>query len=97
MNIFKASKEYKSILEYLKKENILNDVATFECYADQMFDYSLIKNDKSYNFTILAEDESFVREQSIEWLMDLKRVYYFEFRTDDNFEVVFNVNKENLN
>jgi len=96
MTIFRASKEYKSIMEYLKKENIINDVATFQCYADQMFDYSLTKNDKSYNFTILAEDENFVCEQDIEWLMDLKRVHYFEFRTD-GFEVVFNVNNDKLN
>jgi hypothetical protein len=96
MTIFRASKEHKKILEFLKKEGILNDVATFQCYCDLMFDFSLLKHGKSYYFTILAEDENFVREQSIDWLMDLKRVYYFEFRCDD-FKVVFNLNKDTLN
>ena len=91
MTVFKNSKEYKQIYDFLKKENVLKEQAIFQCYTDLMFDYKLELNDKVYFFTILAEEENFVCEQEIEWLIDLQRVCYFEFVCGD-FQVVFNLN-----
>lgn len=92
MITFKTNKEYKIIYDYLKNEGILNDKASFKCYVDGMFDYHLEKNGKEYHFTILAEDENFIAEQEVSWLIDLKKVGYFELSSDD-FYKVFNINK----
>lgn len=92
MNTFKNSLEYRNILKIIQQENILNDAASFMCYVDGMFDYKLIKHGKNYNFTIVVAEENFVRDQEIEWLLDLNTVSYFSFRFND-IEIVFNVNK----
>ena len=72
--MFKLSKEYQEIKEECK--DILKDEAEFSCLVDGIIEYHLKKDDIKYLFFIIADDD-YVRNMSVEWLIDLKRVSYF--------------------
>jgi hypothetical protein len=95
MTTFKNSPEYREIVKFCKERNILDKEAIFQCYVDGMFDYKLLHGNKEYYLTFIFEDENLVCEQSIEWLLDLKTIKYFNFRYNEE-EITFNIN-ENLN
>lgn len=75
--MFKKSEERQAMLEELRL--ILQHRAKFTAYCDGIFNYELILNDVKYDFSIIADDD-FVSEMEVEWLLDLKRVRYFENR-----------------
>lgn len=95
--MFKNSKERKKMLEMMS--SFLDKKATFSCYVDEMFEYHLKNKDEKYIFTFICDD-SLIKKMEVEWLLDLKKVQYYNITRIINYvevsEIEFNINK-NIN
>ena len=74
---FKESEAYKCIIKECKDSNIMNKKAKFSCLVDGITEYHYVDDNVTYMFTFICDDD-IVRKMEIEWILDLKRVSYFE-------------------
>ena len=86
MKKFKCSKEYTQILNECSKVKILNEECVFECYDQNMFTYSINKNNTYHEFTFVCED-TLIKYLTVQELLLLKNIKYFSHKiwlTDTN-------------
>lgn len=74
--MFKESEEYAKIKKELETINLINEVAAFESFADDIFTFSFEEDDIMHEFNIICDDV-ILKDMSIESLLELKRVSYF--------------------
>jgi len=73
---FKLTPQYSRIVNYCLELGILDQLATFQCFADSIFNYS-IKDEKTMVIFEFCADDSLIPQMEVSWLLDLKRVTYF--------------------
>lgn len=86
--MFKKSEEYAKIKKELEIENLINEVATFESFADDIFTFKIEKNNIIHEFNIICDD-IILKELSVFLLLELKSISYFNhsiFLTDESDE-----------
>lgn len=76
--MFKNTEQFNDIIQELKAEKILSEVARFECFDDSIATFSYTDADIYYEFNFVCDD-TFFREMKISELLKLKRITYFNF------------------
>lgn len=71
------TKEYAEIVNECKLNGIMDKVANFHCYADEILTYQITHDNVKHEFNIIA-DSDFFRDELVSELLESKRVEYFE-------------------
>jgi hypothetical protein len=72
--MFEVSEERSKMLKMFS--GLLQEKAKFSCLVDGIIEYHLVLPKEKYVIGIIADD-NFIDEMSIEWLLDIKRVQYY--------------------
>lgn len=88
MNVFSKTREYNDIIVQLNQYELLNKVATFECYTDSIFVYSYKEESFYHEFCIIA-DTDFLAEVKIIELLAVRNTSYFDYRIIHNSECIY--------
>jgi hypothetical protein len=89
----KLEREMKFIefAEKVRKEMLLNKVlyssAKFECFTDNMFIYGYSNKNLYFQFTIICDD-TLLSKMTINELLNLKRIKFFESKIFDKKEMI---------
>lgn len=79
MSIFKGSDEFKEIESNLYDVDIKNEIARFVCYFDHQFTYHYDDEVYKYEFNIIADQSTFLDEETINDLIAWKNPTFFEY------------------
>jgi hypothetical protein len=74
---FQKTNEFKLLFLELNTINILDEVAIFKCYSDNIFTYHLIVNETLHEFNIISESDYFM-SMPISDLINEKSISFFE-------------------
>lgn len=87
MEHFKSTNQYQDILRECKLSNIMRKKAYFQCFVDGIMEYELLDGNVKHVFNLWCDTENWLKDMEVEWLLDMKRVEYFEhaiFMKDSN-------------
>ena len=74
--MFRKTKEYNIIYRLLFRFNLLNEYASFECFADSIATYQLFNGIYKHEFNLITDDMIFKSEKTSD-LLNLKNITYF--------------------
>ncbi len=73
---FKTTDEYQRIKNEMDVQRVLDRLASFDCFYDGIFTYSLTKPGLYIQIQFVCEDD-LLSEMEVSELLDLKRIEYF--------------------
>ena len=77
MKVFNITPEYKKIYRELVVQDLLFEKVKFDCFADGVFTFSVIKGDVRNEFSFICDD-MFTSEITALDILQLKRITYFQ-------------------
>jgi len=75
---FKINPTYSKIIKSLLEYDVLKETTHFKCFNEHLFIYQLNQENRMFSFEFLCED-SLVYEMTIEQLLLLDKIEYFEY------------------